>query len=88
MSLSTLGRSRSRHINRACFETLEARQLMSFTPAVNYQVGASAYPQAVVTADFNNDGHLDVARARCAALGARDARQPLRQPRRHHAHCG
>jgi hypothetical protein len=59
MSLSTLRRSRSRHISRACFETLEDRRLLSFTPATSFPVGAN--PQAVVTADFNNDGKLDLA---------------------------
>src|SRR3954468_4919868 len=59
MSLSTLQRSRSRHISRACFETLEDRRLLSFTPATSFPVGAN--PQAVVTADFNNDGKLDLA---------------------------
>ena len=33
MSLSSLQRSRSRHISRACFETLEDRRLLSFSPA-------------------------------------------------------
>src|SRR5262245_5474881 len=59
MSLSSLQRSRSRHISRACFEVLEARQLMSFTPAVSYPAGTN--PQEIVTADFNNDGRLDLA---------------------------
>ena len=59
MSLRSLQRSRSRHINRACFEALEARQLMSFTPAVSYPAGTN--PQEIVTADFNNDGRLDLA---------------------------
>ena len=58
MSLSTLRRSRSHHISRACFEVLEARQLMSFTPAVNYPAGTN--PQDMATADFNNDGRLDI----------------------------
>src|SRR3954462_8094774 len=59
MSLSTLQRSRSRHINRACFDTLEDRRLLSFSPAASFPVGAN--PQAVATADFNNDGKLDLA---------------------------
>lgn len=42
-------------------EVLENRYLFSFTPAVIYEVGMS--PQAVVTADFNNDGQLDLATA-------------------------
>jgi hypothetical protein len=40
-------------------EALEDRYLLSFSPAVNYPVGAS--PQAVVTGDFNGDGRLDLA---------------------------
>src|SRR5580765_7793491 len=59
MSLSSLQRSRSRHIRRACFDTLEARRLMSFSPAATLPVGQN--PQAVVTADFNHDGKLDLA---------------------------
>src|SRR5687767_13127308 len=41
------------------FETLEDRRMLSFTPAVSYAAGAN--PQAVVAADFNNDGRDDVA---------------------------
>ena len=48
-------------IGRACCEVLEGRRLLSFTPAVNHPVGTN--PLDVVTADFNNDGHLDVATA-------------------------
>ena len=33
--------------------------MLSFTPAVSFPVGAS--PLAVVTGDFNGDGHLDLA---------------------------
>ena len=58
MSLRSLQRSRSRHISRACFEMLEDRRLMSFTPAVSYSAGTN--PQEIVTADFNNDGRLDL----------------------------
>ena len=42
-------------------EALEDRCLPSFSPAASFPVGAN--PQAVVTADFNNDGHLDLATA-------------------------
>src|SRR5262245_42780178 len=45
-------------------ERLEARQLLSFSAAVNYPVGLS--PQAVVSGDFNNDGNLDLATANYA----------------------
>ena len=40
-------------------EALEDRCLLSFSPAVSYPVGTN--PQAVVTADFNRDGKLDLA---------------------------
>src|SRR5438270_872665 len=45
--------------SRLCLEPLEDRCLLSFSPAVNYLVGAC--PQAVRTADFNGDGRLDLA---------------------------
>jgi hypothetical protein len=59
MSFSRHPRSRPRHISRACVETLEARQLLSFSPAASFPVGTN--PQDVVTVDFNNDGKLDLA---------------------------
>lgn len=43
------------------FESLEDRHMLSFTPAVNY--GTTTDPQVVVTADFNNDGRLDLVTA-------------------------
>ena len=46
-------------VGSACFEVLEDRRLMSFSPAASFPVGAN--PQDVVTADFNNDGKLDLA---------------------------
>jgi len=42
-------------------EPLEDRRLLSFSPAVSYAAGTST--QAVVTADVNNDGRLDLATA-------------------------
>src|SRR3954452_1597709 len=56
---SSVQRSRSRHVSRACFETLDDRRLLSFSPAASFPVGTN--PQDVVTADFNNDGKLDLA---------------------------
>jgi hypothetical protein len=44
---------------RCSHEPLERRCLLSFSPAAGYPVGAN--PQDVVTADFNNDGRLDLA---------------------------
>lgn len=44
---------------RLQLEALEDRCLLSFSPAVSYPVGLS--PEAVVTADFNGDGRLDLA---------------------------
>jgi len=40
------------------FETLEDRCLLSLTPAASYAVGAE--PVAIVSADVNRDGHLDL----------------------------
>src|SRR5262245_50078828 len=47
--------------HRHNFEVLEDRLTPSFSPAVPYVVDAS--PMAIVSADFNNDGHLDLATA-------------------------
>src|SRR5262245_1334564 len=47
--------------HRPCLEVLEARLTPSFGPAVSYPVGPD--PVTVVTADFDNDGHLDLATA-------------------------
>jgi Calx-beta domain/FG-GAP-like repeat/FG-GAP repeat len=46
---------------RLQIEHLDDRCLPSFSPATSFPVGTN--PQAVVTADFNNDGHLDLATA-------------------------
>jgi hypothetical protein len=46
---------------RSRFEALEDRCLLSLTPAVSYPVGTD--PQAIVAADFNDDGRLDLATA-------------------------
>jgi hypothetical protein len=46
---------------RPRFETFEDRCLLSLTPGLSYSVGSE--PQAVVAADFNNDGRLDLATA-------------------------
>ena len=40
-------------------EALDDRFLLSFSPATSFPAGTN--PQAVVTADFNNDGKLDLA---------------------------
>lgn len=54
--------NRSRQMARRLqVEGLEDRRLLTFLPAVDFPVGTS--PLAVVAADFNNDGHLDVATA-------------------------
>jgi hypothetical protein len=45
--------------HRPSLESLEDRLTPSFSPATSFPVGWS--PQAVVTGDFNNDGHLDLA---------------------------
>lgn len=46
---------------RLLMEGLEDRRLLAFDVAANYPVAVG--PQAVLVADFNNDGHLDVATA-------------------------
>ena len=51
-------RARSRRPN---LEVLDDRSLPSFSPAASFPVGSG--PQAVATADFNNDGHLDLVTA-------------------------
>lgn len=45
-------------VAKACCEVLEDRRLLSFTPAVNYAGGSD--PQEIISADFNNDGKLDL----------------------------
>jgi hypothetical protein len=47
--------------HRLNLEFLEDRSLLSLSPAVSYPVGTN--PQAVVTADFNNDGRFDLVTA-------------------------
>src|SRR5688572_5985373 len=47
-----------RAVSRGCFETLEGRRLLSFSPAVTYPAGAS--PQGIAAVEFNNDGNLDL----------------------------
>ena len=47
--------------HRPNLEVLEDRLTPSFSPAASLPVGGS--PQAVVTGDFNGDGHLDLATA-------------------------
>lgn len=63
-----LHRSRSQRFSTTCFETLEARRLLSFSAAVNYAAGGS-YPSAVATADFNGDGKLDLANTVGVSVG-------------------
>ncbi len=46
---------------RARFETFEDRRMLSFEPAMIHPTGI--LPLEVVTADFNNDGQLDLATA-------------------------
>lgn len=48
-------------IQRAAFEALEGRRLLSFAPAASYPVDTD--PRAIATADFNGDGRSDVATA-------------------------
>src|SRR5262249_58376221 len=60
-------RQRRRHgslraaTHRPNLEVLEDRLTPSFSPATSFPVAAN--PQGVVAADFNHDGHLDLATA-------------------------
>ena len=62
MQTDATDRSKSRRSNarRTTWrhELLEGRCLLSFAPAATYPAGPT--PQAVVTADFDNDGRLDL----------------------------
>ena len=49
-------RRRSSHLR---LEALEDRRMLSFTPAVTYPIDQA--PTAIVSADFNGDGQLDLA---------------------------
>src|SRR6185436_11359777 len=60
-SLIRSGARGSASRRRLFLEGLEDRRVMAFVPAVSYPVGP--YPYAVITADFNNDGRLDLATA-------------------------
>ena len=51
---------RSPQTRRLVVEGLEDRRLLTFLPAVSNPTGVDS-PGAVVTADFNNDGQLDLA---------------------------
>jgi hypothetical protein len=52
---------RKQQARRLLLEGLEDRRVMAFVPAVTYPAGDS--PNAVVAADFNSDGQLDLATA-------------------------
>jgi hypothetical protein len=54
--------------HRPNLEVLEDRALPSFSAPIDYAVGANAH--AVVTADFNGDGHLDLAAANYDSIAA------------------
>src|SRR5438067_558907 len=55
------GTARRRPRPRLRVEPLEDRTLLSFSAPAGYAAGAN--PVAVVTADFNHDGRLDLATA-------------------------
>jgi len=55
-------------VSRACCEMLESRRLLSFSPAVNYATIGT--PSAIVTADLNNDGKLDLVTCANAVTGS------------------
>ena len=64
-SLARPQRRRAARLNppsrRLFVEGLEDRRLLTFLPATSYPAGAN--PQAIVAADFNGDGHLDLVTA-------------------------
>jgi hypothetical protein len=53
---------RRQEVLRPRFESFEDRRMLSFTPVGPFDTGGSGFFD-VVTADFNNDGHLDLAGA-------------------------
>jgi hypothetical protein len=61
------GSARKSAAFRPRLETLEDRCLPSFSSPASYAVGAN--PQAVVTADLNGDGRLDLVTANWSATG-------------------
>ena len=50
-------------------ECVESRQMLTIAPAIDFSVGID--PQAVVAADFNNDGTLDLATANYSSVSVR-----------------
>ncbi len=54
--------------HRPHLEVLEDRCLLSFSPAVDYAINAT--PSVIATADFNNDGNLDLATCADALTGS------------------
>ena len=55
-------------IRRLRFELLDDRRMLSFTPAGNHPTIGT--PSSIVTADFNNDGNLDLATCANATTGS------------------
>lgn len=55
-------------MRRLLVEGLEDRRLMTFTPAGSYVINAT--PSVIATADFNNDGNLDLATCANAVTGS------------------
>jgi len=58
-STSSRRQPNRRPASRLCLEAMEDRCLLTFSPALTYPVGVG--PQAVVSGDFNNDAHPDLA---------------------------
>ena len=66
---------------RPTFEALEDRSVPSFSPITAYAVGADL--RAVVSADFNGDGRLDLALATGDSYNASYPERAAGQRRRH-----
>ncbi len=70
IATSTRRRPTRRTASRLCLEALEDRIVPAFLAPVNYPVGSGS--EAVVSADFNRDGRLDLATAGGVLLGNGD----------------
>src|SRR4051812_10079086 len=68
MAILKSQRPQSRQTSNVSLESLENRRLLSFAPPVNYATIGT--PSAIVTADLNNDGKLDLVTCANAETGS------------------